>query len=189
MAVLNNRWTHGKSTFALPPLPAEFRDAEGIVPWNFALDPKTGSETVLLLIDRTPFVKELAIVKPFDLRLKTGLVRTSHGPLLFLLFYVPNPRNPQIAFSAIDAHANPHSPQHMLIRRDLARQSHWHLILVGANDEVVDLYEFENVFGLGDTLDQVQVACNGMPKGSFTEAKAEFCAKHTIDDLLYRLPT
>ena len=157
MATLNNKWTGGKQHFVLPPLPVEFQAAEGIAPWNLVLDTKVGSETVLLLFDRTPFVGELAKVRPFNLRLKSGLVRTSHGPVLFLLFYIPDPKRPNTVVSAIDAHVNPLDSQHVLMWRDLARQSHWHLILVGANDELVDLFEFENTFGLGQTLDQTEI--------------------------------
>ena len=69
MATLSNKWLHGKTTFAIPPLPPQFRTAEGIMPWNLVLDPKVGSEMVLLLLDRTPFILDLAKVRPFDLRL------------------------------------------------------------------------------------------------------------------------
>jgi len=72
----------------------------------------------------------------------------------------------------------------MQMWRDLARQSHWHLVLVGANDELVDLFEFENSYGLGATLDQVEAVCQKVPAGSFSDAKAEFSAKYSIDDLL-----
>ena len=112
------------------------------------------------------------------------MVRTSHGPFFFLLFYVPDPKRPNTAFTAIDAHVNAYDPQHMLLWRDLARQSHWHLILVGANDKLIDLFEFENTFGLDKTLDQVESVCRKVPGGSFNDAKAEFCAKYTVDDLL-----
>jgi hypothetical protein len=103
---------------------------------------------------------------------------------MFLLFYIPNPRQPGSVFSAIDAHANPLDVQHMQIWRDLARQSHWHLLLVGANDELVDLFEFENVFGLEQAIKQVEAACAGMVEDSFDNAKAEFCSTYSIDDLL-----
>jgi hypothetical protein len=83
MTMLNNQWTHGKTHFVLPPLPPEFRAAEGIIPWRLALDPNVGSEIVLLLLDRTPFVEDLAKIRPFDLRLKTGA--GSNVPRSFVL--------------------------------------------------------------------------------------------------------
>jgi hypothetical protein len=182
--MLNNQWTHGKTHFVLPPLPPEIRVAEGIIPWRLALDPNVGSEMVLLLLDRTPFVNDLAKIRPFDLRLKTGLVRTSHGPLCFLLFYVPNPMRPGAVYIALDAHVNPFNPQHLVTWRDLARQSHWHLILVGANDKLVDLFEFKNTFDVGQTLDRIKSLSSSMVEGDFDQAKAEFAATHTVEYLL-----
>jgi hypothetical protein len=182
--MINNKWTHGKTHFVLPPLPPELRCSEGILPWRLALDPKAGSEMVLLLLDRTPFIHDLAKVRPFDLRLKTGLVRTSHGPLCFLLFYIPDPRHPGAVFLAIDAHLNPFEAQHVLAWRDLARQSYWHLILVGADDKLVDLFEFPNTFELDLTLDTLESVSPSMAGGNFNMAKSEFEATYTIDDLL-----
>ena len=83
----------------------------------------------------------------------------------------------------MDAHVNAYDTEHMQMWRQLANQSHWHLVLVGEGDKVVDLFEFKNTFGLDSTLDQVEAACNKVPGGSFDLAKAEFSAKYAIDDL------
>jgi hypothetical protein len=137
-------------------------------------------------IPRTRFVQELTKIRPLDLRLKTGLVRTSQGPLCFLLFFVPNPVRPGSVHLAIDAHINPLDVQHLAVWRDLARQSHWHLVLVGPNDKLVDLFEFENTFGLDQTLDQIEIACSSMAERgtSFEDAKVEFAATYSIENLL-----
>lgn len=184
MQEFENKLTVGTAHFVMPPLPPELANTEGIIPWNLVIDPKVGTETCLLLLDRTPFIDTLAKVRPFDLRLKSGLVRTDHGPIFFLLFYVPDPNRPGEVFTAIDAHVNPYDQQHMIIWRDLARQSHWHLILVGAGDKLIDLFEFSNTFQLANALDQVETVCKKLPHGSFDDAKAEFCARYTIDDLM-----
>jgi hypothetical protein len=183
MITLHNKWSHGKTRFAVS-LPLYVSGAEGILPFRMIIDPQVGSEIALLLFDRTPFIYELAKVRPFDLIIKTGLVHTSHGPLCFLLFYVPDPRRPGQVYTAIEAHVNPLDVQHLVMWRDLARQSHWHLILVGANDEVVDFFEFENTFELGKTLDQIEAISPPVVSGSFDEAKIEFGATYTIEDLL-----
>jgi hypothetical protein len=160
-----------------------FGDAEGILPLQVVLDPDVGSEVVLLWIDRTPFVHELQRIAPFDLILKTGVANTSHGPLIFLLFWVPDPVNPDQPFAVAEAHANPFNSQHITTWRDLARQSHWHLFLVGAGDEQAGFFEFENTFSLVEALNQVERACQGMPHDDFNLAKAEFCEKYSIEDL------
>jgi hypothetical protein len=187
-AMFNNQLTRGSKHFVLPPLPPELRAAEGLIPWRLALDPNVGSEMVLLLLDRTPFVEDLAKIRPFDLRLKTGLVRTSHGPLCFLLFYVPNPMRPGAVYFSIDVHVNPLDPLHLITWRDLARQSHWHLILVGANDKIVDLFEFQNTFDVGQTLDQFKSLSSSTPEGDFDQAKVEFSATYTVEHLLQMEP-
>jgi hypothetical protein len=97
---------------------------------------------------------------------------------------VADPNNPGTAFSAIDCHVNPLDPQHMSLWRSLARQSHWHLILIGATGELVDLFEFPNTYGLAQGISQVDTTCQNMPHGNFDLAKEEFCTKYTIIDLL-----
>lgn len=181
---LNNKWETGKVHFVLPELPIEMQHVEGILPLNIALDPKLGSETVLLLFDRTPFIYELAKVNPFRLHLHTGLANTSHGPIGFFVFFVPDPNNGKEPFISIDCHVNPFDPQHLLIWRDLARQSHWHLVLVDKENTVVKVSEFNNHFKLNDTLDQMEEACRNMDSGAFDAAKQELCSKYTPDDLL-----
>jgi hypothetical protein len=138
------------------------------------------------MLRRTPFAYELAKIRPFDLRPKTGLVRTSESPLCFLLFYIPDPTRPGTVHLAIDAHINPFDVQHLTAWRDLARQSHWHLVLVWPNDKLVDLFEFETAFDLDHTLDQVETVCSSMAEQgtSFEQAKLEFAAAYSIERLL-----
>ena len=188
---LNNKWEIEKVHFILPELPQELHQMEGILPFNLALDSKIGTEVVLLWFDRTPFIYELAKVKPFRLHLHSGLSRTSHGPIGFLVFFVPDPNNADIPFASTDCHINPFNPQHLSTFRDLARQSHWHVVLVDKEDNVVDLYEFNNNYKLNDTIDHIEEVCldnerNALLMGSdsFDAAKQEFCLKYTLDDLL-----
>ena len=155
----------------------------GILPMPAILEDRIGSEMVLLLIDKTPFIYTLAKVKPFDLMLKTGMVKTSHGPLAFLLFYVPKVGTPEDPYFAHDYHLNPFDSGMMATWRDLARQSHWHLILVDADREVQGVLEFKNVYGLGETLGQMSKAVQGWEPGDFALAKEEFCGQYSLSDL------
>jgi hypothetical protein len=185
--VVNNKLTSDIAHYVMPPLPPELQASEGIIPWEIVVDPQVGTETVLLLLDRTSFIYGLAKVRPFDLCLKSGFVDTSQGPVFFLLFHVPDPNRPGVEYSAIDVHVNPYDPKHMIYWRNLARQSHWHVILVGPGDKLVDLFEFQNAFGLSDAIEAVELTCQIAPQiagNSFDEAKAEFSAKYSIDDLL-----
>jgi hypothetical protein len=155
-----------------------------ITPMPVVLEDRIGSEMLLLLIDKTPFIYTLAKVKPFDLMLHTGMVETSHGPLAFLLFYVPRAGHPLDPYFAHDYHLNPFDVGVMATWRDLARQSHWHVILIDAERQVQDVLEFENVYGLGNALSAISDAVNDIEPGDFALAKLEFCEQYSLLDLL-----
>jgi hypothetical protein len=180
---LRNKWTHGLTEFALPPLPAYLRGKEGLLPLDLIVDPKVGTEVALLLLDPTPFIHDIAALNPLTLLLKTGLYNTANGPLLFLLFYVPDPIEPHKMFVGFDLHVNPFEELHLRMWRRLARQTHWHLVLVGGDGQVVDFYEFENSYNIDDTLDYALKATRGMAHGSFDLAKQEFTSSVSVEDL------
>lgn len=181
--VLNNKLSR-KAHFELGECPVFGLVPEsGILPIPLILEDRIGSEMALLLIDKTPFVYTLAKVKPFDLMLKTGMVATSHGPVAFLLFYVPQAGKPDDPYFAHDYHLNPFNAGMMATFRDLARQSHWHVILVDSNKDVQCVFEFENDYGLGESLDQMAQAIEGWEPGDFALAKQEFCDQYSLHDL------
>jgi hypothetical protein len=182
--MLNNQWVHGRATFEAPALPAELRGMEGIAPMPATLDPLIGEEVLLCWIDKLPFMTRLVNVVPFDLRLKAGLARTSFGPLLFFVFYVPDPDRHGNPYVAVDVHVDPLQEAHLAKWEGLATQSHWHFVYLDENLRLVDLKEFPNTFGVAETLASVRAACKGQIGGSFDLAKSEFCGKYTVTDLL-----
>ena len=182
--VLNNKLSR-KAHFELGECPVfDLVPDSGIVPMPVALEDRIGTEMALLLIDKTPFIYTLAKVKPFDLLLKTGMVETSHGPVAFLFFYVPNVASPDDPYFSHDHHLNPFNLGLMATWRDLARQSHWHLILVDSEREVQGVLEFGNVYGLGEALDAMTNAVSDFQPGDFALAKQEFCEQYSLKDLL-----
>ena len=181
--VLNNKLSR-KAHFELGECPVfDLVPESAILPVPLILEGRIGSEMALLLIDKTPFIYTLARVKPFDLMLKTGMVATSHGPLAFLLFYVPQAGSPDDPYFSNDYHLNPFDTGMMATWRDLARQSHWHLILLDADRKVQGVLEFENVYGLGEALDQMTQAIEGWQPGNYALAKQEFCDQYSLKDL------
>ena len=182
--VLNYKLSR-KAHFELDDCPVfDLVPESGVLPMPAILEDRIGSEMALLLIDKTPFIYTLAKVKPFDLLLKTGMVETSHGPVAFLLFYVPKAAGPDDPYFAHDYHLNPFDPGMMTTWRDLARQSHWHLILVDADRGVQGVLEFENVYGLGEALAAMTNAVSELRPGDFALAKQEFCEQYSLKDLL-----
>jgi len=182
--VRNTKWVHGAVSFEASGLPDELRRFEGVVPMRMTLDPLLGAEVVLVWIDRQPFIGDLAKVAPFNLLVKSGLVKTHHGPLLFIVFYVPNPASRDEPFVAIDCHVDPMQDAHMRLWKELATQSHLHVVFLDNQLEVVEVKEFPNIFKVAETLEIVVAECQGLKGGSFDDAKVEFCKRYTLDDLL-----
>lgn len=182
--ILYNKWSGGSVDFGNLPLPSYLASYEGIVPLPAMISQDVGTEITLVHIDRTSFVDELAKIKPYNLLLKSGLIMTSEGPVLFFLFTVPSPTNPKIPFTAMDCYVNPLDPKHLRPWQGLAKQSHWHYFLVDSNHDTVNFFEFENVYGLSETLQQAVDACKNMESGDFNLAKEELFNKYSIEDML-----
>ena len=181
---LDNKLTR-KSRFALRECPGfDLVGDSGITPIPAVFESRIGSEVAIALIIKNAYIEELANVRPFDFRLTTGLVQTRFGPVAFLLFYVRNTADPSNPYFAHDYHLNPLDPGAMAVWRDLARQSHWHVVLVGAAQQVQDVFEFENVYDLGEALDTFAKAASGMRSIDFARAHQEFSSQYSIDELL-----
>lgn len=145
---------------------------------------ETGNiETILAWIDRTPFIYELAKIRPFILNHKSFLYQTSHGFIVSEIFYVVHPENPKEMFAGFESYINLYNPQILTTYFELARQSHWHLFLIGAGNKVVDVFEFENGYDLEDTLNRAIKSTRNSPRGDFMMAKQEFMNTFSMDDL------
>ena len=67
-----------------------------------------------------------------------------------------NPANPAEPFAAWDCYIDPKNPVQMRLWRSLAAQTHWHLFLVGPRNEQENFFEFENNYGLAESLEATE---------------------------------
>lgn len=183
MARQNTKHTLGVCNFNLGSFPTDLT-MDGIVALPVAIDASIGREIGLFWIDRTKFIRELAAVRPFQLFLKTGLGRTDFGPLMWMVFYVPDPKDNHQAFGAMECHLNPCRDSQVSLWRQLSNQTHWHLILVEAGNKVADLFEFENCFSLAEAIDSMEETCRGLCVADFVRAKQQFSERNSVEDLL-----
>jgi hypothetical protein len=173
-----------RNRIAFEGIPVDRFPESCIVPMPITLEERIGTETGLFLVDKTPFIDRLRATSPFKLMLKTGLLNTSHGPVMFLLFYVPNPADDSEPLITLENYLDLFNPAAVQPWRDLSRQTHWHLMLVNGRGEEVGLVEFGNIYGLGEALDVSRKVCEPMRRGNFALAKAEACRDNTMEDLL-----
>jgi len=169
--------------FTVSSFPVELASLDGLLPMPVVIDPDVGEEVGLYWLDRTPFVKKLASVRPFQLFLKVGVSRTDFGPLMWMLFYVPDPSGKRQPFASMEAHLNIHDESTVSVWRRLSAQTHWHLTLLGQNNVVADFFEFENVFGLADAINSAEEACRGLAMTDFIAAKRQFSEQYSMDEL------
>ena len=179
----NTKLTLGPGYFEAHDFPRALAGQSGILPMPVTIDLTVGEEVGLYWLDPTAFIFELAAVRPFKLFMRGGLFRSKHGPLMWQLFYVPNPKPEPQPFASVECHIDPCDSQQVGIWRRLANQTHWHLTLLGAGNQVADFFEVENVFRLDDALDTMEQACRGMRVTDFMAAKQEFWERFTMDDL------
>lgn len=184
METIRNKWQHGPTRFELPSL-GLLGDSEGMLPFTAILDEDVGAEVVLVIRDNTEFMDQLRKVTPFTLKLKTGVGRNDYGPLGFLLFWIENPSDRSEPFVAFDIYINPTHSDQLRLWRTLGSQTHWHLFLIGESGEQEGFFEFENRYGLVETIDMVEKACRGIEMIDFMEAKRVFEEEHSIMDLFH----
>jgi hypothetical protein len=103
----NTKYKLDPGHFGVRNFPRELDDCTGLVPIPAIIDLVAGEEVGLYWLDRTPFIRQFAAVKPFRLMLKTGLFQSVHGPLIWLLFYVPNSNRTPQPLASVECHINP----------------------------------------------------------------------------------
>lgn len=191
--ILNNKWNLGKANFGTHKVSETYKDFNGIYTVYAALDKSIGTEVILYIRDETAFIYDLAKVRPFELFMKSGTVDTEYGPVLFLLFFIPDPRFEDRPFVMFDDHLNPLSPEQLAVFYDLSRQTHWHLFLINKENEQIEFFEFENNFGLYEVLQSVEETVQTIEKAGismkwtdFLKAQEEFINKYSLADL-YRV--
>lgn len=148
---LNNQWSIGKTKWARLPLPEHVFQQACVIPFPAMLDPHIGTETILCIIDPTDFIHELSAVKPFQLFISMGLIKTNYGPVVYVLYHVPNPNSPEPVV-ILEQTLNPFDAKMLAPYHDLARQSHWHVFLVDGAGNEVSWFEFENNFRAASSL-------------------------------------
>ncbi len=182
LETIRNKWRHGQVNFAIPEN-GLLGILDGLFPLSVILDEEVGPEIVLILRDPTAFVEGLKALTPFTLKMKAGVGRNDFGPLGWVLFWIEDRKNKLAPFAAYDLYINPTEEDQLKLWRTLGAQTHLHLFLVDADGEQQGLWEFENCYGLTETIDFLEQACSTIPMKDFMEAKRTFAEEHSIMDI------
>ena len=140
-AGIDNRFRHGKWHFEMGETNPVGAGVSGARFEKATLDEEIGEEIVLFLIDSTPFAHELKRER-FELHLKSGAAPTSTG-----------------AAALYEQLLNPAHPGVLKMLKQVARQTHLHIVLIGPGQQLLDVYEFENTFGAERLISISESSC------------------------------
>lgn len=149
----------------------------GMVLFPILLDEASEPEAILLLREERSFIKKLQSYGPIELNVASGLVKTSKGPVGFLLCWFP-PITNGAPYASYEIMVSPqsdhfsHSPLRMA-----AEQSHIHLMILDEQEEIIDVIEFENIYGFEHLIEACDHAASNLDDYSFTEARNAFFAE------------
>ena len=181
--VIRNQWSHGKTSFDFPNLDECMGSRDGFFALKAVIDETIGEEVVLFLRDQTPFMEKLKAVAPFRFMMQNGIVKTRYGNLVFFLFWVDDPENSEKPFSMWDWYVNPSDDYSADLLDKMSRQTHWHVFLVGQNNQQENFFEFKNSYDMGTILNLIQKTGLIQNPEDLRNAILELQSKYTLEEM------
>jgi hypothetical protein len=178
--------SHDKTECILiSPLPPQLQDLPGIFKATVTCDPAVGPETVLILNDPSPFLRELETLHPFTLNLNTNVMTTEYGAILVLVFWMPAPGTPSVPFAAYEHYVNISNPSHIDGYIPFTRLNEIRLFLCDGRNTTKS-HVFPNVWkdDLTELFQQARGIAHIYPCGNFDAAKASIQKYYTTQDLI-----
>jgi|GEM_PF-1072900 len=179
----NTAWLHGPARFHPPRFPDGMDSVEGLLPMPAVINLDVGQEVVLYLKDTTPFINTLAKTSPFNLRVHGGVARNQFGCLGFFVFWIPSPFNERVPLATYDLYVNLRNEKILGMWRELAFQTHWHMLVLDRKNEQRNFLEFRNTFRINDVLNEMEEYCRGISVLDFDKTKSEFMAERSVEEL------
>lgn len=157
---------------------------KGIAPLETVFVYNLGSETSLILKEDEVFAKTLVKYEIHKrLYTKCGVIETNYGLVGFILYYFLDPFNSKPYFTIYENFVNFTEPIHLKTYWNLARQTHWHLVLLNESGDIIDIVEYTNVFDLNTFLNYRNSIEKRLSKEKFDLALNEITEKYSTDDL------
>ena len=125
--------------------PATFSEMLGVIALDTICEDGM-KETVLLLKDQSPFVLELAKLRPFKLNNKSLFLKTPYGCVCILLFWIATPGNENKPYAIYEKYLNIYKPEMMEPYYQLTNQAYLHFFIVNEHKEILNTFEFVNFF-------------------------------------------
>lgn len=166
----------------VPPLPREQLGITGCRFEEGIFDSNVGSEFFLTIFENEQYSEALANLGSFKLFCRSGVVRTDHGVVVFLLFSIYDQSE---YFSSYELFLNPYEMGTIRLLSSLGQQTHLKVILYDSEENHLrDMIELENIYGFSDIAGKIAQVIGHEKEGDFLKAQQELMNRYTIDDLL-----
>jgi hypothetical protein len=143
-----------------------------------------GPEAVLILREERRFMNQLREFGPFTLNIKSGAVRTSAGPIIFMMWWFP-PIVSHTPYASYELLLSPLPPPGISqLVEEASHQTHLHMVILDENHEVFDVVEFKNVYDLGTLLNAAREIGADLASYDFEKAKEAFFHEFSMERLM-----
>ena len=177
-----NRWPHGTRDFVFPALPANLKGRHGCNLHRMTFDADIGEEICAVYMEEPNFAAQFSKVAPFNLIAHTGLARTPHGLVAFIVWQIAA-HSPQEVM--VEQYLNPHNIGAIRLVASAANQTHFKLVVINnQNGDVAAFIDFENVFQFDQLVSAMAIAIGHEPEGDFDVATQHVMNKMTIPKLV-----
>ncbi len=181
-----NRWSHGTKNFVLPALPDDLKGRHGCKLYRMTFDASVGEEICAVYMEDPDFADQYGKVVPFNLIVHSGLARTPHGVVAFIVWQIAA-NSPQEVM--VEQYLNPHNIGTIHLVASAANQTHFKLVVINnQNGDVAAFVDFENVFQFDQFVSAMAIAIGHEPEGNFDAATKHVMSNMTIPELLTLSP-
>jgi len=178
----NTRWTLGERHFVLPPLPKEMLGQQGCSLQRGTFDPAVGQEVYLSFREEPGYAEGYAEVQPLTLFATTGMMRTPHGPVAFIVWQIAVGSPHQIA---VDHYVNPQNAASISLLAEAGSQTHFKLLILNNITSTVTAFvDFENTFELSEFAEAISQLTVDEPVGDFGAASQYVMDNMSVAELL-----
>lgn len=179
---IDNKWKAGHVQLVVPRLPPELIGATGCLFQQAVFDAGAGEEVYLAILEQSESARKVASAKPFQLFCKTGVGQTAHGLVGFCLWTTVKG---SLKGPFWEQYLNPHHPGTIRLLEQVGAQTHLKALIVDSlTSEVVNWFEFENVYGFDRMANGLGLMTRMMRGGDFELAKQAFMKENTTEELL-----
>lgn len=179
-----NRWSLGTQHFVIPAWPDDLKGRHGCALHRITLDASVGEEVCAIYMEEPDFADQYSKVAPFNLIVHSGLVRTPHGVVAFIVWQLAA-SSPQEVM--VEQYLNPQNIGTYRLIASAANQTHFKLIVVDNQSGAVAAFiDFENVFRFDELVSTMATVIGHEPEGDFDAATQHVMNSFTIGELLAR---